>query len=69
MVLLLPPSEKQSVWIWGNKKEKVFVGVVNALGYGVLFLMPPVLLCTIHFKASIMRKEKEQRSGAVQQGI
>lgn len=38
------------------------MGVGSILGYGVLFSLPCVLLCTIHFKISAMRKEKEERS-------
>lgn len=59
---------KSSLYGFGAIKRKgVFVGVVSTLGYGVLFSLPQVLLCTIHFKVSVTRKEKEQRSGAIQQ--
>lgn len=42
------------------KREGVFVGVVGILGYGVLFSLPQVLLCTIRFKVSIMRRGKKE---------
>lgn len=60
VVLLLPPFEKQSLWIWGNKKERGFCGCSkHSRLRGPLFTASSA---TLHYSLQSKRHEEGKRT-------
>lgn len=60
VVLLLPPFEKQSLWTWDNKKERIFCGCSkHSRWWGPLFTSSSA---TLHCSLQSKHREKGKRT-------